>query len=129
MGSNGVRNFPDPLRGQTTAKFPGAQQLGVSSSRYQAAEGACAHLLPSAGQSSPTASARLLSQMVRFSQCMRSNGVPAWPDPSGGPQGPSFNLVGLHGIPDQNSPQFEHAVHACGHLVPRALGGIRVRSP
>ena len=114
---------------QTNAKFPDAQQLRVSSSHYQAAEGACAHLLPNAGQATPAASAQILSKMVRFSQCMRSHGVPNWPDPTSGPDGtPGFNLVGIDGIPEQSSPQFQNAIHGCGHLVPHALGGIRVRS-
>jgi len=130
MRSNGVPNFPDPQPRQTNAKFPGAQQLGVSSSRYQAAEGTCGHLLPNGGQTTPAASAQLLSAMVRFSQCMRSHDVPSWPDPTIGPDGrPGFNLVGVHGIPNQSSPQFQHALRACGHLVPHSLGGIPVRSP
>ena len=128
MRSNRVPNFPDPQRGQTNAKFPGAQQLRVSSSQYLAAEGACAHLLPNAGQATPAASAQMLSKMVLFSQCMRSHGVPNWPDPTSGPDGtPGFNLVGINGIPEQSSPEFQNAIHECGHLVPHALGGIRVR--
>src|SRR5689334_13487497 len=31
MGSHGVPDFPDPQPGATNAKFPSAQQLGVSS--------------------------------------------------------------------------------------------------
>ncbi len=132
MRSNGVPRYPDP---SSSNELPNGltkvsvQQLGVSSSQFQVAERACAHLLPNGGQTTPAASAQLLSKTVRFSQCMRSHGVPNWPDPIIGPDGsPSFNLIGLRGIPDQGSPQFQSAVHACGHLVPHALGGIRVRS-
>ncbi len=46
MRSHGVRNFPDPDPGVGSAKFPSAQQLGVSSPHYQAAENGCQHLLP-----------------------------------------------------------------------------------
>ncbi len=133
MRSNGVFRYPDPSHGNELPNGlikVSVQQLGVSSSQFQLAERACVHLLPNGGQSTPAASAQLLSTMVRFSQCMRSHGVPSWPDPIIGPDGsPSFNLVGLHGIPDQSSTQFKHAIHECGHLVPHALGGIRVRSP
>ena len=45
MRSNRVPNFPDPQATGGT-KFPDAQQLGVSSSQYQAAENNCQHLLP-----------------------------------------------------------------------------------
>jgi hypothetical protein len=46
MRSHGVPNFPDL---NSSDKFPGAQQLGVSSSQYQAAMNACQHLLPNGG--------------------------------------------------------------------------------
>jgi hypothetical protein len=130
MRSNGLANFPDPQPGQTNAKYPDAQQLDVSSSRYQAAQGSCAHLLPNGGQSSPAATAQSLRQMLQFSQCMRARGVPSWPDPTTGADGnPSFNLVGVQGIPDPSSLRFQSALHECGHLVPHRLGGIPVSRP
>jgi hypothetical protein len=49
MRSNGLPSFPDPLPGQVTAKFPSAQDLGVSTSLYQTAQNACQHLLPNGG--------------------------------------------------------------------------------
>ena len=132
MRANGVPRYPDP---SSNNELPNGltkvsvQQLGVSSSQVQVAERACAHLLPNGGRTTPAASAQLLSKMVRFSQCVRSHGVANWPDPILGPDGsPGFNLVGIDGIPDQSSPQFQNAIHECGHLVPHALGGIRVRS-
>ena len=131
MRSNGVPNYPDPSSGnELPDRLPkvSLQQLGVSSSQFQAAQSACAHLLPNGGRSTPAASARALSRLVRFSRCMRSRGVPNWPDPTTGPQGnPGFNLIGVHGIPEDNSPQFQHAIHACGHVAPG--GGILVREP
>jgi len=128
MRSNGVPNFPDPT---SSDKFPGAQQLGVSNSQYQAAMSACRHLLPNGGNAPNQAEVQQeLTALRSFSQCMRLHGVPNWPDPTVGSDGnPGFNLVGIHGIPDQNSPQLQNAIHECGHLVPHALGGIRVRSP
>jgi len=131
MRSNGVPRYPDP---SSSNELPNGltkvsvQQLGVSTPQFQLAERACAHLPPNGGQTTPAASAQLSTKMVRFSQCMRSNGVPNWPDPIIGADGsPGFNLVGLHGIPDQSSTQLQNAIHECGHLVPHALGGIRVR--
>jgi hypothetical protein len=38
-----------PLPGQVTAKFPSAQDLGVSTSLYQTAQNAYQHLLPNGG--------------------------------------------------------------------------------
>jgi hypothetical protein len=47
---------------------------------------------------------------VAFAQCMRSHGLPGWPDPL--PQG-GFSRNGA-----QNSPQFGSAFKACQHLLP-----------
>jgi hypothetical protein len=127
MRSHGVPNFPDPT---SDLKFPTAQQLGVSSSRYQAAEGACQHLLPNGGSIAPAEAQQMLPAMRRFSQCMRSHGVPNWPDPTIGSDGkPGFDLIGVQPPIDTSSPQFASKEHDCGHLVPSQLGGIPVRQP
>jgi len=127
MRSHGVPDFPDPQPGADNAKFPGAQQLGVSSSQYQAAENACQHLLPAgtADQFPPAEVPLLLIGMRGFSQCMRSHRVSNWPDPTVDLQGrPGFNLV-PSGI-DTSSSQVTTAIHGCQHLLPHALGGIPV---
>ena len=127
MRSKGVPNFPDPEAGAANAKFPTAQQLGVSSSQYQAAENACQHLLP-AGTNDQFPAAEvpvLLAGMRQFSQCMRSHGVSNWPDPTTDSEGhPVFDL-GDHGITrsEANSPPITTTEQACRHLMPRAIGG------
>jgi len=130
MRSHGVANFPDPQPGQTNEKFPGAQQLGVSSSRYQAAVKGCQHLLPAgAGDQFPAGEVRLLLVgMLNFSQCMRSHGVPKWPDPSVDSEGrPVFDL-GRAGISqsEARSAQITAKVSECQHLLPPALPGIPI---
>ena len=132
MRSNGVPRYPDPIRGNVLPDgLPkiAFQELGVSSSQFAAAESACAHLLPNGGASTAAASQRTLSDMVRFSACLRSHGVPNWPDPTTISGGPGFNLIGIQPPVDTNSPHFQHALHACGHLVPKTVGGIRIRQP
>ncbi len=76
----------------SNAKFPRWQQLGVSSSQYQAAENACQDVLPAGidDQFPPAEVPLLLTGMLNFSQCMRSNGVPNWPDPTTNPGAPCF---------------------------------------
>jgi hypothetical protein len=65
--------------------------------------------------------------MLSFSQCVRRHGVQNWPDPTIGPQGqPGFNLVGIAGL-DANSPEIMADIHECSHLLPSALGGIRIQ--
>lgn len=51
---------------------------------------------------------------IAFSRCMRSNGVPKFPDPAGGGRIPKVNLQGL-GV---SSSQFQSAQTACQHLLP-----------
>lgn len=130
MRSRSVPNFPDPLPGQVNEKFPSSQQLGVSASRYQAAQNACQHLLPNGGSwPNPAEMQQELTSMRQFSECLRAHGMPSWPDPSAGPGGPAFNLLTYHGIPI-DSPQGQAARRACQHLLPRQLqAGLRVEEP
>lgn len=129
MRSNDVPNFPDPLPGQVAAKFPSAQDLGVSTSLYQAAQNACQHLLPNGGSAPSQAEVQQeLNGMRSFSQCMRSHGVPNWPDLTVDSQGrPVFDLARA-GISqsDARSRQLTAEMHDCGHLLPSSLPGIPI---
>jgi hypothetical protein len=105
MRSHGVPNYPDPTDGQLPKGD--ARAFGVSSSVFSAARSACRHLLPSAGSFQDQASQCMLAgdcppavvqQMLttdrKFARCMRSHGVPNWPDPTLGLQGnPVFDLT------------------------------------
>jgi hypothetical protein len=129
MRSNGLPSFPDPLPGQVTAKFPSAQDVGVSASLYQTAQNACQHLLPNGGSAPDGAEVQQeLSGMRSFSQCVRSHGVPNWPDPIVDSQGrPVFDL-GNAGISrsEADSPRLMAPMHECGHLLPSSLPGIPI---
>jgi hypothetical protein len=61
------------------------------------------------------------SQGIRFADCMRSHGVPNFPDPS---SGGGINIPAGSGINPQ-SPAFRSAQHACSKLLPGGgpLGG------
>jgi hypothetical protein len=116
MRSHGVPNFPDP---GSNGAFPKVtpQQLGVSSSQFQAAQNHCRYLLPNGGSgASQTQVQQLMSGMLKFAQCMRSHGVSNWPDPvidAGG--NPEFYLDGKV---NQNSPQISSKIHGCLHWLP-----------
>ena len=106
MRSHGVPKYPDPGSNGEVPKGS-AQQFGVSNSQFQAAQSDCQHLLPSGGSLQQQAQqcfnagecpAALVQQLLtaqrRFAQCMRSHGVPNWPDPTVGSEGrPIFNLI------------------------------------
>jgi hypothetical protein len=130
MRSHGVPDFPDPQPGASNAKFPGAQQLGVSSSLLQAAVSACQHLLPPGtdDQFPPAEVPILLRGMLPFARCMRSHGVPNFPDPATDSQGRPYFPLSTHGISlnYSHSRQFTTKVNGCQHLdpPPHQLGGI-----
>jgi hypothetical protein len=126
--SHGVPNFPDPQAGAANAKFPGAQQLGASSSQLDTAERACQHLLPvGTDDQFPAAEVPLLVRaMLPFARCMRSHGVPSFPDPAVDSEGRPLFPLSARGISlnYSHSQHFTAVVNECQHLVPRQLGGI-----
>ena len=136
MRSHGVPNYPDPGSGGAIAKAD-AQQLGVSSSQLQAAQRSCQHLYPTNGgtlgaslrQCEETGNCpqamvhQVVNSMLAFSRCMRSHGVPNWPDPTVDSEGrPGFNLVAIHGT-DWNGPLIQNKIYECEHVMP-AGGGV-----
>jgi len=112
MRNRGVPNYPDPdSHGNLTKQ--GAQQLGVSESQFQSAQQACQHLLPdnngalnadslrqceSAGNCSHALVQWALSGGRIFAQCMRSHGVPKWPDPKTNSEGQPYFAVYESGL-------------------------------
>jgi hypothetical protein len=129
MRSHGVPNYPDPASDGVLPKTS-AQQLGVSSSVFQAGETACEHLLPNTGGSLTASSLqqcyltdvcpqalvqRALSAGREFAGCMRTHGVPDWPDPTVDSQGrPSYNIT----VPRPVPPQVSTAINECERLQP-----------
>jgi hypothetical protein len=140
MRSHGVPDFPDPDSSGNLAKSD-ANHLRVGRPELQAAEQACRHLLPSNSGAVNTSSVqqcmeasdcpRALVQQVlieerRFAECMRSHGVPHWPDPSVDSQGrPAFAIsISKLGF-DPYSRQVWAKGNECAHLMP-GLPGLPV---
>jgi hypothetical protein len=116
MRSHGVVNFPDPTASGAIPKVSWAQ-LGVSYAQFEAAQTACAHLLPNGGNGPSSAQVeQIMNGMRHFAQCMRSHGVSNWPDPViDGGGNPEFYLDGKV---DQNAPQVSSKIHECEHWLP-----------
>ncbi len=113
--SHGVPNFPDPDSSGAIPKMT-PQQLGVSTSQFQAAQSACAYLL----QPTQAQVQQVMSGMLAFARCMRSHGVPNWPDPTTGSNGqPLFDIPGI----DPNSPQVSTAANECTQLLVQSTTG------
>jgi hypothetical protein len=114
MRANGVSKFPDP---DSSGKIPkvALEHLGVSDSRFQAAERACRHLLPNGGQPPSQAQVQQVkAQGLRFARCVRSHGVPNFPDPDSSGRIPDPASVGV----DQGAPAFRAANQACREYRP-----------
>ena len=91
---------------------PASSGIDRMSPQYISADQTCRHLLPG-GVPTPAQNQQALAQELKFAQCMRSHGVPNYPDPN--PSDPG--VVRLIGV-DQNSPQFLSAQKVCQALVP-----------
>ena len=117
MRSHGLPSYPDPQVSQSAGHSqmtisPGG--LDPNSPAFMSATRACGHLMPGGGVPA-AASPQELAQDVRFAACMRTNGVPSFPDP--GRDG-AFTLPS--GI-DQQGPQFQRATKACARVEPSSV--------
>jgi len=76
--ANGVPNFPDPdVNGGLDLDLG---KLGVSKDKLDAADKKCKQYMPNGGQPQKIDPAKL-ALARQYSQCMRENGVPKFPDP------------------------------------------------
>ena len=127
MRSHGVPRFPDPdSKGMPAAADP--QQLGVSSVTLQTAEQVCQPLLPTGGSlrdqtqqcllygdCPQTLLQQLLTVERQYARCLRSHGIPNWPDPTISAKGrPVFDLSGAGIDPKStDSSQFRSKEAEC----------------
>jgi len=121
MRSNGVTNFPDPDAKGDFNKVA-MNQLATSNSHYQTASNSCAHLFPDMSDKSPS---QLLLQEIsndeaKFVRCMRTHGVPKWPNPvlQQGRLIFDSQAVGIN----PNSPRIAAKMQACDYVFPAAVG-------
>jgi hypothetical protein len=129
MRSNGEPNFPDP-NAQGVISIGSASGIDPGSARFQTAQRACAKDLPNGGRPTPAQQALMRTQALKFSVCMRSHGVPGFPDPDFGSDGTvSIRIRASSGI-DPRSAQFQTARQACqGDLPGRPGSGKATAGP
>jgi hypothetical protein len=108
MRAHEVPAYPDPSSaGLLPKKTP--QQLGVSSSEFQTAQGACIHLVPNGGQPTQSQVQQYRSVMLQYARCIRTHGVSNMPDPDSRGHldiGPGTGV-------DVNGPRFQAAFRVC----------------
>ncbi len=72
--------------------------------------------------SSATAAGVIGKRAVAFGVCMRSHGVPGYPDPQVSSSANHVQVSISPGSADPNSPAFKSADHACHNLLPNGGG-------
>src|SRR5262249_47956003 len=79
MRSHGITKFPDPVMGQGLQVNGNA--VGQGTATYKAADAACHSLMPGGGPSGDNAP-QDRAAALKYSACMRQNGVTKFPDPN-----------------------------------------------
>lgn len=115
MRSHGVADFPDPTTppgGGVAFSIHGgpASDLNPNNPTLKAANQACRTLLPG-GQPAPLQPSPKIAAELRWARCLRSHGVPSFPDPNGRGAFDSSKF-------DPTSPAFQTAGKACMSLQP-----------
>jgi hypothetical protein len=117
MRKHGVPNFPDPkaVSGGYSLSFGSENGIDTNSPQFKNAQQACKKLLPNGGTQNSQEQAKQLQTALNYAACIRSHGVPNFPDPK-------LHAGGGIDMEAPNSPQFKTAQKACQHLLPGGGG-------
>ena len=115
MRSHDVSDFPDPTTpsgGGVAFQLNGGpgSDLNQNNPTFKAASQTCGGLLPGGQQAARTPAQNIAAELT-WARCLRSHGVPSFPDPND--QG-AFDSSRFH----PNSPAFRSASNACKSLQP-----------
>jgi hypothetical protein len=118
MRAHGVPSFPDPSAGGGGVNLAGTG-INPQSPAFKTARQTCSRLTP-AGSGVPQATESQFLAALRFAKCMRTHGLPDFPDPTRVDSPAPVLVVGpglfFHVSPsfDPNTPEFSRAGAACG---------------
>ena len=131
MRSHGVANFPDPQvsgRG-VSLSINSKNGLNPNAPQFKAAQTSCQKLLPNGGKPDQATLAKDRAQMLKFSACMRSHGLPDFPDPTVSSEGGLGISLGdkRNSSLNPDSPVFQAAQKACESLMPGPPGGVGMK--
>ena len=127
MRTHGVSDFPDPVVTST----PGQTKIAIravakdnGTTQFQAAQQACQHLLPGPQSQSPAQRQAHERALLAFARCLRSHGLPNFPDPNG--QGQlTTEMIHAAGI-DLHAPNVLPAARACVGVTHGVITGADV---
>jgi hypothetical protein len=121
MRSHGVPNYPDPvISGNSISMNVSLSSLGVSQSVLQSAQNDCAKLAPQNYVPPGFNQAKNTAEGIKWAQCIRTHGVPDFPDP--GSDGTFDVPAGVN----TSGSAFQAAQHACKSLMPMQ---VQLRGP
>jgi hypothetical protein len=125
MRAHGVPNFPDPKISTNGNEVKVAVRVtpGITGNpRFNSAQKACSKLLPGGGpgEGDHPISPQEQTQYLKAAACIRSHGIPDFPDPTF--SGNGVHLPKTAGI-NPHSPQVRAAEEACQSLIPGGLHG------
>ncbi|HTU78484.1 MAG TPA: hypothetical protein VMF09_06970 [Solirubrobacteraceae bacterium] len=125
MRTHGEPEFPEPVEGNIQIHSQNGHGPNPESPQFQAAEKACSKYAPQKVAPSPAQQKEHEEQALKFSECMRHNGVPDFPDPnfSGGGSRVTLKISKSGGI-NPSSPQFQAAQKACQGDLPGKGAGL-----
>jgi hypothetical protein len=114
--THGVPDFPGLDSSGYIPKITSGQQVGVSDAQFSAAQTACQALWP---YQAPTQAQQRqqLTDDLKFAQCMRSHGLPNFPDPTQSDGRVEFVLSISRLGASPRSPQILAKARACQQAV------------
>jgi hypothetical protein len=126
MRTHGEPSMPEPTvsrnGGHTSVNIEANQGVDPSSPQYVAAYDKCKHILPRDGVGAPSAGQAITAadhaDYLRAAACMRTHGVPNFPDPSFRDGSVSFTTQSPI---DTDATQYKNALAACQKLIPAGL--------
>lgn len=121
MQSHGAPDFPEPVKGPWGGygyRMDPQISSQLTGPGYNGALKACKKLQPKGGGLTPAERQAAINALLRFARCMRTHGLPDFPDPTTNGRGIQINFP-----VNPNSPQFQSALKACRAVAPPGLRG------
>ncbi|RRR99336.1 hypothetical protein [Glycomyces terrestris] len=120
MRDNGVPEFPDPEQNEGGGISLGLNEdVDPESEEFKAAEEACEDQRPQPNGGEDL-DPEVYEALLAYSECMRENGVPGFPDPE--PNGGIMMNSDELGV-DPQGEEMQAAQEACQDLAPQGPGG------